>query len=76
MVSKLNRHKLSHNGVKKYVCNWTQCHKKYSTSHNLKLHLMAHRNEKPYVCPQCQHRFTDNSQMKRHSKKVHKIIIK
>uniref|UniRef100_A0A915D441 C2H2-type domain-containing protein n=1 Tax=Ditylenchus dipsaci TaxID=166011 RepID=A0A915D441_9BILA len=52
--SKLKRHLLVHSGEKPYICNFSDCGKRFSLDFNLRTHIRSiHTGEKPYVCTIC-----------------------
>ncbi|CAG2111150.1 unnamed protein product, partial [Medioppia subpectinata] len=69
----LRRHYLCHKSVGDFACPWDNCGKKLKSKFSLNLHLMAHRGEKPVKCAalDCDMRFTERSQMRKHFKRKH-----
>ncbi|XP_055912418.1 zinc finger protein 26-like [Eupeodes corollae] len=55
-----------HHTEKPHICDI--CQKGFSYSHNLKIHLMTHKEIKPFKCEQCNQRFVRNSCLNRHLK--------
>jgi uncharacterized Zn-finger protein len=64
----LKDHTKRHLNLKPYECNI--CEAKFARSSTLKIHLHTHSGEKPYQCsfPGCNKRFTENGNMKIHSR--------
>ena len=58
--------KTAHPDQNGYSCDI--CGKKYTRSHQLKIHKRSHEGKKPYQCEVCQKKFTDNSRLKAHVK--------
>lgn len=65
---KLKRHELSHNGERKYLCEY--CGKAFSLDFNLKTHIRTHTGDKPYICKYdgCGKRFNQCSNLAYHEK--------
>ena len=60
----LQRHQLSHTGVKRYECE--QLGKASNHVGNLNIHLRLHTGEKPYQCNQCGKSFSRAWTLKTH----------
>lgn len=72
----LRAHQLSHTGHT-FRCTAPNCIYTSRRKENLKIHIATHRNETPFVCEICGHRFSQNKNLKRHaqlhiSKNIHK----
>lgn len=72
----LRAHQLSHTGHT-FRCTAPNCIYTSRRKENLKIHIATHRNETPFVCEICGHRFSQNKNLKRHaqlhiSKTIHK----
>lgn len=72
----LRAHQLSHTGHA-FRCTAPNCLYTSRRKENLKIHIATHRNETPFVCEVCGHRFSQNKNLKRHaqlhiSKNIHK----
>lgn len=72
----LRAHQLSHTGLA-FRCTAANCLYTSRRKENLKIHIATHRNETPFVCEICGHRFSQQKNLKRHaqvhvSKSVHK----
>ena len=62
----LRAHQLSHTG-ELLRCSSTGCMYSTRRKENLKIHLITHKNETPFVCEVCGHRFSQNKNLKRHA---------
>jgi len=67
--SKLRDHKEVHMDVSK-ACRCEECNKVFSSSENLKKHLIIHSSEWPFKCdePECGKQFTQLSNLEWHKK--------
>lgn len=63
----LERHILSHTGVKPFECR--ECGKRYTTKDTLKTHLLTHTGVKAYKCEICQKSFTQSSHLSYHMRR-------
>ncbi|CAL8112110.1 unnamed protein product [Orchesella dallaii] len=57
-------HKIGVSSVNEPKCS--KCHKTYSSKAQLRIHLRTHTNERPHVCPFCDHGFNHISNLKNH----------
>ncbi|CAG5117294.1 unnamed protein product [Candidula unifasciata] len=60
----LNKHKLSHTGVKPYKCN--VCGKDFSMRYMVKDHARMHTGERPFLCGLCGGAFSNKGHLGRH----------
>uniref|UniRef100_A0A0B7AA16 C2H2-type domain-containing protein n=1 Tax=Arion vulgaris TaxID=1028688 RepID=A0A0B7AA16_9EUPU len=60
----LNKHKLSHTGVKPYKCN--VCGKEFSMRYMVKDHARMHTGERPFHCSLCGGAFSNKGHLGRH----------
>ncbi|GFO36088.1 Zinc finger protein [Plakobranchus ocellatus] len=60
----LNKHKLSHTGVKPYKCDI--CGKEFSMRYMVKDHVRTHTGERPYPCSLCGSAFSNRGHLGRH----------
>lgn len=63
----LDRHILSHTGVKPFECK--ECGKRYITKDTLKTHLLTHTGVKSHKCMICQKMFTQSSHLSYHMRR-------
>lgn len=54
---------------KRHLCSL--CGKGFQSPKDLRRHIMTHTGEKPYLCPYCNHRANQKSNMKSHMMCVH-----
>lgn len=62
----LRAHQLSHTGHL-FRCTAPNCLYTSRRKENLKIHIATHKNETPFVCEVCGHRFSQNKNLKRHA---------
>lgn len=60
----LNKHKLSHMGVKPYKCN--VCGKEFSMRYMVKDHARMHTGDRPFLCSLCGSAFSNKGHLGRH----------
>ena len=59
--------------VKKYICHYVDCQKKFSDNYHLVRHIKScHTLEKPYKCLKCEKRFAISERLAQHVKIYHK----
>ncbi len=46
----LKKHRLTHLGIEKFVCDWNESGLSFTRNQNLKRHKSNHLNEKKYKC--------------------------
>ncbi|XP_028133185.1 zinc finger and SCAN domain-containing protein 31-like [Diabrotica virgifera virgifera] len=63
----LERHILSHSGIKPFECK--ECGKCYITKDTLKTHLLTHTGIKAHKCTVCQKSFTQSSHLSYHMRR-------
>ncbi|XP_057657446.1 zinc finger and SCAN domain-containing protein 31-like [Diorhabda carinulata] len=63
----LERHILSHSGIKPFECK--ECGKSYITKDTLKTHLLTHTGIKAHKCTVCQKSFTQSSHLSYHMRR-------
>ncbi|CAH1980877.1 unnamed protein product [Acanthoscelides obtectus] len=63
----LDRHILSHTGVKPFECK--ECGKRYITKDTLKTHILTHTGIKAFKCQLCGKNFTQSSHLSYHMKR-------
>lgn len=59
----LRTHQLSHTGFV-FRCTSSGCSYTSRRKENLKIHMATHKNETPFVCEICGHRFSQNKNLK------------
>ena len=59
--------------VKKYICPYPGCGKKFTALYNQKIHYRIHTGERPYNCSVCGKDYYDRANYKYHIKTAHKI---
>ena len=62
--------------VKKYLCPFPGCGKRFTALYNQKIHYRIHTGERPYKCNICGNDYYDRANYKYHVKTAHKICDK
>lgn len=58
-----------HFGTQPFKCSAKNCGKAFSERQNLKIHMMIHTNERPFVCPDCGQSFRTKGNMQDHHRR-------
>lgn len=66
---KLNRHLMSHTGIKQFECE--TCGKSFSEAYKLKRHLFTHTGIKLFPCDLCEKAYTRSDHLNRHRIETH-----
>lgn len=61
----LNRHKLTHTGIKPYECKF--CDRAFSQNNDLVKHLRSHVGVNTYQCHECPSAFRFKNELEKHS---------
>ena len=56
-------------GEKPYLCDWSQCGRKFARSDELARHKRTHTGEKKYGCPLCGRKFMRSDHLSKHIKR-------
>ena len=64
---KLNRHEMTHSGVKPFKCS--VCGRGFTQPSHMTSHMRTHTGEKPFKCTECDKSFSDKRMLQRHTHK-------
>ena len=67
-----NKHIKTHSCIiKKYICPFPGCNKRFTASYNQKIHYRIHTGERPYKCDKCNNEYYDRANYKYHLRTAH-----